>query len=465
MPGGTVQQLPAVVFQGVPLGGKVTVSVGFYTADGTLVGQGTTSTANDVSAAPSITITELQLPITSATVYAHKQKTTLDAQGNHVWTCAPAPAAPAAPSSCEPNSGNLCSFRNITVSSLGYLGYGWQSYNNAGCVSGGAGQLDQMANVVVSNDSGGKAQTGYAITPCALEPGTKVVYDPLGRPEANYYLDTTNNHNLIRQVQLSPPAFADPRANNAWGKFNLNSTDLLLHPAGALVSINSENSRMESLRLPATPASDAEASVNLLANLHGGLGTRPGLFNAPTVSTITSDGVILILESGNNRIHALDLAANPVQHFTKQPTPYFLNFSATGGAGTTYLDMAAEFSGFIYVLSYSNSAYRLDIYHPDQNGSNPISTTMGFNAAKVTVDYWRNVYSLNYEVLRLPGGSLPANGITEPSLSQWIPTALAPCEGQVIGAVQLPARQQFPMPRTPRRLLRRDLWRTWGPDR
>jgi hypothetical protein len=361
---------------------------------------------------------------------------------------------------CEANPGNLCSFRNITVSSLGYIGYGWQSYNNAGCASGGAGQLDQMANIFVSNGSGGNAQTGYATTPCALAPGTKLIYDPLGRPGANYYLDSTNSKNLIRQVQLAPPAFPDPRSNNAWGKFNLNPDDMLLHPAGALVSINSETSRMESLRLPAAPVSDAEAAVNLLANFHGGLGTRPGLFSAPTVSTITSDGVILILESGNNRIHAVDLAANAVQHFKKQPMPYFLNFSATGGPNTQYLDMAVEFSGFIYVLSYSNSVYRLDIYHPDQSGTNPISTTMGFTAAKVTVDYWRNVYSLNHEVLMLPNGSLPANGFTEPSISQWLPTTPPPCDGPVAMARQLRNTQQFTMLRTPRRPLRRpDFWR------
>jgi hypothetical protein len=383
----------------------------------------------------------------------------LDAQGNHVWACAPAPAA--APTACEANPGNLCSFRNITVSSSGYIGYGWQSYNNAGCASGGAGQLDQMANILLSNDSSGNAQAGYAFTPCALQPGTKLVYDPLGRPDANYYLDVTNGSNLIRQIQLNPPAFADPRANNAWGKFNLNSDDLLLHPAGALVSINSNTSRMESLNLPSAAVSDAEAAVSLLANLHGGLGSRPGLFNTPTVSTITSDGVVLILESGNNRIHALDLSANPVQHFKNQPTQYFLNFSETGGSDTQYLDMAVEFSGFIYVLSYSNSVYGLDIYHPDQTGTNPISTTMGLNAARVTVDYWRNVYSLNYEVLKRPDGSLPANGVTEPSISQWLPTTPPPCEAQQ-ALTRQPSKKQLAVLPSPRRpLRRRDFWRAW----
>ena len=441
-------------FHSVPLGGTLTVQVAFYTSDGTLVGHGSTSGANDVNASPTIQITEDQVPIRSSTVYIHKQKTTLDTQGNHVWVCArEAPAA--APPACEANPGNLCSFRNIAVSPLGYIGYGWQSYSNAGCASGGAGQLDQMANIFVSNGSGNNAQTGYATTPCALDPGIRLVYDPLGRAGANYYLDSTGNKNLVRQVQLMPPAFADPRSNSAWGKFNLDSDDLLLHPAGLLISINSETSRMESLRLPNKPLSDADAAVGLLANLHGGLGTRPGLFSAPTVATITSDGVILIVEAGNNRIHAVDGAGNPVPHFPNQPERYFLNLTETGGNGTEYLDVAVEFSGFIYVLSSNNSAYRLDIYNPDQKGTDPFCTTQGFNAAKLTVDYWRNVYSLNYEVL-IVNGALPASGITEPSISQWVPEILQPCDD----IIPPPRRRGRGKDQEEVRLLRRrDLWR------
>jgi hypothetical protein len=42
------------------------------------------------------------------------------------------------------------------------------------------------------------------------------------------------------------------------------------------------------------------------------------------------------------------------------------------------------------------------------------------NAARLTVDFWRNVYTLNYDVLRLPGGAFP--GLTEPSVSLWTPS-------------------------------------------
>jgi hypothetical protein len=81
-----------------------------------------------------------------------------------------------------------------------------------------------------------------------------------------------------------------------------------------------------------------------------------------------------------------------------------------------------EYTGYLYVLSYNigSNRYRLDVYHPGQATTNPITTTFDVNADKLTVDFWRNVYTLNYEVLRLPGGAVPP--ITEPSVSLWTPS-------------------------------------------
>jgi hypothetical protein len=89
--------------------------------------------------------------------------------------------------------------------------------------------------------------------------------------------------------------------------------------------------------------------------------------------------------------------------------------------GWQYLDLAVEYTGYLYVLSYNANSfsYRLDIYHPNQSGNQPISHTPNVNAARLTVDYWRNVYTLNYELLTLPNGT--AAGLTEPSVSMWIP--------------------------------------------
>jgi len=452
MPGTNVKTLPPVVFNNVPLGGMVTVTVGFYTLNSTHVGHGTTGSIPNVppsssSAAPSITITEIQLPISSATQYQHKQKTALDGSGNHMWVCGPGPQPPNSSSNCNPAPGNICEYRGITYNTTyGIIGYGWQSYTTGSCDT--PAQLDQLAALPGVN-SGSNAQQQYATVPCAMLGAAKLVYDPLGRSTLNFYLDTTNNVNLLRQVTLNPTVFTSPKGNQAWGKFVFPADDLVLHPSGTVISINQANNRLESLALPSSGTTDSLATQNLQSLLHGGLGSRPGLFSQPVAATVTADGVILVLESGNNRIHALDVSANPVRYFSRQPTPYFFNLTATAGPNTQLLDIAVDFSGMVYVLSLSNGAYRLDIYPHDSVLTSPLSTTMNFNVAKIAVDYWRNVYSLNYEIL-MQNGALPTSGVTEPSISQWIPVAPPPCGT----APQLPSNPGPAMPDR-RRLLKR----------
>ncbi len=89
-----------------------------------------------------------------------------------------------------------------------------------------------------------------------------------------------------------------------------------------------------------------------------------------------------------------------------------------------YLDLGVETKGFIYVLSYQGagsapSDYHLDIYNPDgtwltrtpKNAADP-----GVNGARMIVDQWRNLYTLNYEAILGP------NNRTEPSVSTWTPS-------------------------------------------
>ena len=86
-----------------------------------------------------------------------------------------------------------------------------------------------------------------------------------------------------------------------------------------------------------------------------------------------------------------------------------------------YLDFAVEFSGFLYVLARGrDGVFRLDIYHPGQSDTRPISTSYNINGAKLCVDFWRTVYTLNYQVLQLPDGDYPA--LTEQSVSAWLPS-------------------------------------------
>jgi hypothetical protein len=351
----------------------------------------------------------------------------LDGPNRHRWL-----DSTVAPPFVRPGKGqrpSLGDFRSITVRQptlqppqAGYVGYSWQAFSSGinGCGSSSPGQFDQMANLNTElKERGIHAQDGYASGFCGLPAGVTVAYDLLGHQGLNFYLDTQTRH--VRQVQLADPtSFASAGGGQSFGRLNLDSSRLLVHPSGYAVSISRSHHKLEMLKLPPASMTDADASKKLVARTFAGLGTRPGLLTSPVAAAISPEGAILVLEGsdGNNRIQAFDIGGNPLPLFTQQARPYFLPLTVT--AGYQYLDLAVEFTGYLYVLSKDNSDnHRLDIYHPGQSGTQPICTTQGINAAKLAVDLWRSVYTLNYEMLLLPDGSVP--GLTEPSVSLWVP--------------------------------------------
>jgi hypothetical protein len=435
VPDPTVASIP-ITLSGIPRGGQVNITIGFYARkSSTPVGQndwcagnGTTGLVdNTLDQAPDIRITQIKVPIQSSTHYLHTRKTTLDAQSRHVWS-----SVAVAPPYVPPPNGQqqgLGAFNGITVrqgrslpAQAGYVGYAWKAFSSGvnGCSAGAPGQLDQLANLNTDASNGGvNAQNGYATSACGQQAGVRLGYNLLSHDAKNCYLDSTSLH--IRPVQLDPPQFADPRSGQSFGQLNLDSTRLLLHPTGHIVSINNENHILEALRLPAAPLADADATQRYLARTSVGQGSRPGKMISPVAAAVSPEGVVLVLEDagGNNRIQAFDVAGNSVPFFSKQPRPYFLQLAAT--TDVQYLDLAVEFTGYLYVLSKdAGNNHRLDIYHPGQTDTQPICTTLGVNAANLTVDFWRGVYTLNYEVLTLPGGAMPT--FTEPSVSLWEPT-------------------------------------------
>lgn len=122
---------------------------------------------------------------------------------------------------------------------------------------------------------------------------------------------------------------------------------------------------------------------------------------------ITGATFQLTLPTGSNQISVTELASTMA-----------LN-APPAGAALTYLSMATETKGYIYVLSYVQPGtdifnFLLDIYNPD---GTPLATTSGLNAGDIVVDMWRNLYSLNFESFLGP------NGATEPSISVWTPSA------------------------------------------
>ena len=79
---------------------------------------------------------------------------------------------------------------------------------------------------------------------------------------------------------------------------------LLLHPLGKIISINTNNNKLEVLDLPPAATTDANAP---LSQVRSGVGTREGLMDGPIHAAITAQGAILILEQNNNRIQAFDI--------------------------------------------------------------------------------------------------------------------------------------------------------------
>ena len=146
----------------------------------------------------------------------------------------------------------------------------------------------------------------------------------------------------------------------------------------------------------------------------------------PATATVSSSVVVTVHEPGqvwtllDERADVSykitnSTAGGPLDVVVHQPTT---DLHDPPDPAVTYLAMSTETKGYVYVLSYVGngsvvSDYRLDVYQP--NGS-WLTRTTGLNAARIVVDIWRNVYSLNYESFGGP------HGRTEPSVSLWAPS-------------------------------------------
>lgn len=409
---GTTQSGPLVYqFSGLPSGGKVKVTVTFLTASGWIVGAGEVSGIDNTQDAASVTITEMLVPLTSSTRYSHKQKISLNAAGERVWQVGT--VAPLVSTNCVNISGNLCQLVGITLSEpFAAIGYSWQS-NSAGVTdfaNGASGNLYQFANISFTE----KPQSGYKSPGNGFSTPARVAYDLKSASSYSFYIDSSRGANIVRRITMSakksPPEMDLPGSNLAVGRFNHASDAFLIHPSGRLISINTALHKFEVLKPASTPVPDSAAP---LANSFAGPGSLDGLLLGPVCMAVSSTGAILVLEQQNNRIQAFDTGANPTLFFDGKTSFIPLR---PNSAGATFMDMAVESTGYIYVLSAREAVYTLDIYKPSGEW---LSATNGVNAGKLTVDLFRNLYTLNFETLK------PIGDITEPSISQWIPSTPA----------------------------------------
>jgi len=427
LPGTTVQSQTAS-FLAVPVGGKVSVKVGVYSDSGFQAATASAGPFDNVGSDTPLTLnlqlTQNQVPLTADTVYSHKEVIALNDAGEHVWTEASGTPPAQEPLDCTPTSGQLCELTGITVNTTaGAVGQSFRSANAAvgDCTSGVAGgQEDQFSNISVT----GTPQVGYFFSGCGFGAPPRLVYDVKGDPDFNFYLDTSPSTlqknpefqgGVIRQIRLSAgnQGFDAPDSNLAWGKLRFPSDSLLLHPGRKIVSISATHSKIEVIDLPGAAMADALAPGS---HTHGGRGQREGLMDSPVLAALAAEGSVLVLESNNQRIQAFDLNANPVPKFGASSQDYF--FALKDQAVAIYLSFAVEYAGYMYVLWKDVAGNQtLDIYDPKGNF---LCSTPELVGRTMAVNYWRDVYTQNAQVLRLPNGDLPTR--TEPSVSHWIPS-------------------------------------------
>lgn len=410
MPATTTSSL-TVTIPDVPYGGRITVTVAFYSDSNWLAGHGE-GTFDNTQDAFALTITETLVPIRPDTTYTYKEKSALDAKGRHIWQTGNVPAATPF-GQCGVGSDQLCRVESLTASnSAAAVGYSWQAY---GSQNGKSGQLYRFGGISTTEtpESGAFQSTFGSSAP------VRVVYDlvgELGASQRNFYLDADSG-NIIRQVRLgftTRPVYDAPTSNMAWGRLNLPSDGLLLHSNGKIVSINNSAHKIEVLTLPEAATNDADAPR---AAVYGGMGARPGLLDSPLCIALTVRGELLVLEAGNNRIQAFDTGGNPVKCFLNG-TSATTNLKYTSSAGYRYLDMQVEYTGYIYLLCYrladigSSYSMYLDIYSPEGQF---LCRTDNFSGVKITVGYWRDLFAANLEVIKGTNGA-------EPVISHWIPS-------------------------------------------
>jgi len=145
------------------------------------------------------------------------------------------------------------------------------------------------------------------------------------------------------------------------------------------------------------------------------------------VETITAGAQWLVVNQATLQAWKLvPSSADPTQTLVYLCLSFFPLRSPRVGQ-TTYLDMAVEAQGYIYVLSYTGdgsqpSNYILDVYAPDGSfclrspDPSVTSTPQNVVAGKIAVDIWRNLYGLTYETLTSPTKT------PQPGIGHWTPT-------------------------------------------
>ncbi len=415
----------------LPYGGEVRFSAKFYSKTGWVCGSAdsdfmSAAIQGNLLKVPTMAIKERVVPLNATTVYEYSNSLAWDAsKKGRVWSNADGkPTATRKDLSSSPVGDNLADLLGITLSQqTSQLGYTWEASGQdlPQCGSGSgpdSGQLYAFQSIDVRTDP----DSSLKFVPCGFTAAPQLAFDLRGPKDGignNFYFDPRHQGYHLRRVVLDGKAGDfDLSSNKSWGRFNEPIQRLIVHPAGYAVGINSDNNKVEVLRIPSQPTSDADAP---LANLYSGFGSRQGLVHRPVGLAPLPGAGFAVLEQNSRslkspaRVQAFDFQGNPVKRFGGKA---FFKLSDPG-QDVTYLDLAIESKGYIYVLRYFNQGdqpddYQVVIYTPS---GGLLTQTPAISAGRLTVDIWRTLFTLDYQKMKKPAGAR-----TEPTVSVWLPS-------------------------------------------
>jgi len=455
------------------LGGQVKFEADFYLGDWLAAKATTGWMPNDLSHTSNVTLYLVQFPVplTAQSVYTHQSRLFYE-NGTYEWhATSEACTATITSRNVDQNGYAIGDWNGLALSQRhGAIGWAWRAADTGltACNSEQGGvQLYALQNVSIP----GEQMKALKFSRCGFIVPTNIVYDvypakflmengnwvirngkPIPDPHdhdfGGYFLDPRwasmkfsegggyhlrridnleNSEPLVDSSNLSYgrfPSYPNPDQNNDAQVQPPNS--ITLHPSGHVIGVNSETCKIYILELETEGKADKDVPA---AVAFGGQAThddRAGLLMSPIAVTCSYEGTILILEklSGGGRIQAFDLRGNPVNCFAGGSP--FLSLPA---GDRTYLDIAAVGGhqlAYVYVLYYDGSGNNVSDYHMDiyrygrkVSGDNYLVGTEGVAAAKLAVDMWHTVYTLNFG----PATDLRGNnaGHTTPSVSEWGP--------------------------------------------
>lgn len=331
----------------------------------------------------------------------------------HYWSSAAQPTATRMDLDGRGGGHHLAALVGIDLDAIGaVLAYAWQASGQTLALCGTSTPTDAQVHGFQTLGALADPQLDLVFASCAFsgQPNLAFACDGGG---SGYFIDPRPGVARLRRFQTGVAFDQSPTAPSC-GRFNSpRLDDLLIHPAGFALGISTASNAFESL-LIGPPGTVADEPV---AGISGSAGDRPGHFAGPVALALAPGGAVLVLENINRRIQAIDCFGNPVPYFGGSSPLLAL---VAESRAVTYLDLASDADGHLYVLLYLGNGdavgdYRLDLYAAD---GRYLGGTPGVNAARIAVDRWRNVYTLDFAHLLGPGER------TEPGISVYAPQTI-----------------------------------------